>query len=190
MPTFRVRGTHEYNCSNGHQFRACAMYEYAAKTTVFEVVELEHKWVPTGERPARTYLPVCPTCEEAQSFEANQVVATGRAAHHVQVSDEEAAAFAINPKTGEEIYCFQRPDAPMPEVYRQEGFVKVQLKSFKDLQQHCRERGMVNDIEGDWHQEGEGFFEEDYAKREKKSKEFEERYMEEREKIRRGLGLK
>jgi hypothetical protein len=68
---------------------------------------------------------------------------------NAQVADSEASAIAIHPVTGEVSYCFDRPDREMPALYRDQGYVKVQHKSYRDLERFCRSRGVVNDIETD-----------------------------------------
>lgn len=185
MGHFRVLGSQTFTCPNNHEFRSQMSYDYSTKQTMFEVTYKSGEWVAPADRTPRTFLPVCPEpdCGEACSFEGVTVGGHGRT-HNVQVGEKEATAVAIHPTTGEVVYCFGRPDAPMPDTYKREGFQKVQFHHYHDLQRFCRQQGVVNDIEGDWHQDGEGFFEDDLKERRKKEKMQYEQYMEEREKVR------
>jgi hypothetical protein len=181
MSIYRILGSKIFECSSGHLFNAQIQYEYSNKKTWFEVTQKGGEWIPPHDRTGRTFLPMCPECGEALSCDEMTVVSENRV-KNVHVPDTEAAAVAIHPVTGEAVFCFERPDSPMPETYRQEGFTKVQFNHYRDLERFNRERGLVSDIEGDWSKEGEGFFEEDLKKRRKLESEHRERYLEEREK--------
>lgn len=123
----------------------------------------------------------CPECGKPAMF---NLVSVGRSiVRNAQVGEREASAVAIHPVTGEVVYCFgDDPAKPLPEEWKKEGFEKKQFHSFKELEKFCRERGQVNDIEGDWHKD-DGYFEEDLARRRKQWSEERKRYMEEREKV-------
>ena len=104
-----------------------------------------------------------------------------------QVGEKEASAVAIHPVTGEEVYCFgDDPSKPLPEQYAKEGFEKVSFNHFRDLEKFCRERGMVNDIEGDWHKD-DGYFEEQQSRSDKQHSEQMRAYKAEREKVKRAM---
>lgn len=183
MSVYRVLNSREFVCSTGHEFKTGVMYEYSTKRVWFEPIYTGKTWIPPLERQGKAVFPVCPECKEVVSHDnitINDVRKGGTG--NVHVPDSEAAAIAVHPLTGEEVYCFDRPNAPLPEVWKKEGFVKMTFNHYKDLERHCRERGMVNDIEGDWAHD-EGYFEEDLARRQKIYKEQRERYMEEREKV-------
>ena len=186
MAHFRVLNTRTYTCPAEHEFRACAMYSYDSQQILFEVTEQGKKWIDPSVRPARTYLPTCSECGGHADYEG-MTVGEERIRLNVQVGESEATAVAIHPVTGEAVYCFQRPDAPMPELYRQEGFEKVQFRHLSDLRNFCKQRGVVNDMVEGYHRD-DGFFEEEHAKEEKQYKENMERYMEEREKVKKALG--
>lgn len=173
-------------CPEAHRFMAAV--EHSAGTTKFKAVRLyAHNnpfmlSVSTDIDAPAMPLPVCPTCASVATEEG----AARRRGPAAQVGHGEAAAIAIHPTTGEQVFCFEKPDSPMPERYRKEGFQKVQFHHYRDLERFCRNNNLINDLEGDWHQE-DGFFEEDLAKREKQRKEQYERYMEEREKVRKSM---
>lgn len=63
-----------------------------------------------------------------------------------QVGEKEATAVAVHPGTGEVVYCFDRPDAPMPESYAREGFEKKQFHSIHELRSFCKSQGVLNDV--------------------------------------------
>lgn len=184
MSIYRVLPSRDFKCENEHEFRALVLYEYSTKKAWFEVTYAGNQFIEPVDRAPRSALPICPVCQAACSFEDMIVVGNESKLKNVCVTDKEAAAIAIHPVTGEEMYCFDRPDAPMPKHLAAEGYVKVQLNSFKALERFCRERGVVNDIEGDWKHE-DGYFQEDLARRRKIEREQRERYMEERDKVRR-----
>jgi hypothetical protein len=110
---------------------------------------------------------------------------------NAQVGEKEASAVGVRQLpdgTYDYVYCFgDDPSKPMPEEWAKQGYVKQQFHSFRELQKFCRETGQVNDIEGDWHKD-DGFFEEQRAKAEKEHRVNYERYLEEREKVKRSRG--
>lgn len=187
MSVYRILGSEDYTCPSGeHTFRACAQYDYSSKKITFEATWSNGTWLSPEQRKPATYLPVCPTCGEACSFEGLIVEKNGRT-HNVQVSEAEAAAVAMHPVTGEVVWLTGDPTAPLADSYRREGFEKVRFHHFHDLQRFCREHGVVNDLEGDYHPDGDGYWEEKYAERSKKEREQRERYLEEREKVKEAM---
>lgn len=91
--------------------------------------------------------PPDPVCLE--SVVTIAAVGSYRANANAQVGEKEASAVAINPLTGDVSYCFDRPDRPMPPLYANQGYVKVQFPHFRDLERFCRSQGVVNDLETD-----------------------------------------
>lgn len=131
---------------------------------------------------------ICHFCHKGYNPSLGERCECGpRNVRNAQVGENEATAVAIHPVTGEPVFCFNEdPTAPMPEVYAKEGFEKVQFHHYRDLDKWCKENGFVNDgIEG-YHKD-DGYFEEDYSKRQKVEKERVERYLEEREKARKAM---
>lgn len=183
MATYRVLPSRDFTCPADHTFRTSVMYEYSGKQIWFEVVSNAGTWVEPAARPPKTVMPICPVCSEPCSYDNvvfNEQPSKGTG--NVQVPDSEAAAVAVHPQTGEVVYCFDRPDRPLPAVWKEQGFVKQQFNHYKDLERFCRQTGQVNDIEGDWAHDG-GFFEEDLARRKKIEAQRLEQYMDERENV-------
>ena len=122
-----------FECPNDHTFKA--LVEYADRKATFKPISIYENGDRTLLYGTPMPLPVCPACStvaEEKGF---------RRGKNQQVSEKEASAVAIHPQTGEVVYCFSRPDAPMPEMYKNEGFEKVQFQSYKSLENFCRERG-------------------------------------------------
>lgn len=110
-----------------------------------------------------------------------------RRVRSAQVGENEATSVAIHPVTKEVIYCFNEdPTAPMPEAYAKEGFEKQQFHHYRDLKKFCDDNGLVNDMVEGYHKD-DGYFEENLANRKKAEKEKVERYMEERDKVRKAM---
>lgn len=68
---------------------------------------------------------------------------------NAQVSEKEASVVAIHPQTGRIAYCFDSSSREMPALYRDQGYQRVNFKSFRTLERFCRGQGTVNDVETD-----------------------------------------
>lgn len=68
---------------------------------------------------------------------------------NAQVSEKEASVVAIHPQTGRIAYCFDSSSREMPELYRSQGYQRINFKSFRALERFCRGQGTVNDVETD-----------------------------------------
>lgn len=136
-----------FRCGPGHQVRCSVESEGSAVTyRAFAVIEHDIflKQVRRRVDAPRLPLPVCPECGNA----LDQI--DGETPTNAQVAEQEAAAVAVHPKTGDVSFCFPTPDSPMPALYASQGYVRVKFKSFHALQAFCRARGLVNDVETDF----------------------------------------
>jgi hypothetical protein len=111
----------------------------------------------TTLNPLRFTVPVSCTCgNEYTEINTNSVpisvnscvncrASARRRCYNAQVPESEAATVAVHPTTGEVVYCFDRPDRPMPPQYAAEGFEKRQFQSLAALDKFCTDRGLVNE---------------------------------------------
>ena len=108
--------------------------------------------------------------------------------HNAQVGADEAAAVAVHPETGEVVYCFTDPRNPMPSRYAEQGFVKQQFHSGRQLEAWCKARGLVNDMSyGNKH---DGAFEESQKKKsvlEAERRERQAEYQRAREEVKKSM---
>lgn len=131
---------------------------------------------------------ICHTCHKGYNPSIGERCECGpRRVYNAQVGENEATKVAIHPVTGEIVYCFnENPNAPMPEVYKKEGFVEKSFVHYRELDKFCKENNLVNDAVEGYHKD-DGYFEEDLARRQKEEKQRVERYLEEREKARKAM---
>jgi hypothetical protein len=126
--------------------------------------------------------PLC-ACKEVKPEPSGRY----RRSRNAQVGADEAAAVAVNEKTGEVVYCFANPSDPLPERYAAAGFKKEQFHSLASLRSFCKQRGLVNDIEYD--NPHDGYTEEQQRAEAERERNRDSKYQRAREEAAREMGI-
>jgi hypothetical protein len=92
-------------------------------------------------------LPFCPTCKPRLRMCIRWDISRRQinvvSAERTLVQSDRAAVY-VHPETGRIAYP-GRVDVPMPEKYRQWGFVKKEFNTAKELDKFCKEKKLVNE---------------------------------------------
>ncbi len=89
--------------------------------------------------------PSCPSCLRPMTirWDISRRQINVASAERTLVQSERAAVY-VHPKTGRIAYP-GRVDTPMPEKYREWGFVKKEFATAKELDKFCKEKKLVNE---------------------------------------------